>query len=130
MRCAATTKAGTRCRLDATHGSRCYQHAPETADERRRSASKGGRSGGRGRPGGPELADVRRGLWDVIRDVRTGNLERAKGAVMVQAFGQLVRVCEVQRRLDEQDEVLARIERLESGAAELAQANGGEWWQR
>jgi hypothetical protein len=70
----------------------------------------------------PELADIRRGLWEVVRDVRSGDLERAKGAVMVQAFGQLVKVCEVQRKIAETDELLERLERLER---EHATQNGG-----
>ena len=63
-------------------------------------------------------------------DVRAGRLERGRGAVLAQLYGTWLRACEVQRKQREQDEVLARIERLEAGAAEVAQANGGEWWRR
>ena len=100
----------------------CYGHHPARADERKRAARAGGRTGGRGRPGAPELADIRRGLWDVVADVRSGDLERAKGAVMIQAYAQLARVCEIQRKIAETDELLARLERLEAASAEQ---NGG-----
>jgi hypothetical protein len=32
LRCAAITKGGSRCKLDTTHGSYCYQHSPETVE--------------------------------------------------------------------------------------------------
>ena len=32
MRCAAITRAGERCKLDATSGSYCWSHAPENAE--------------------------------------------------------------------------------------------------
>ena len=126
--CSGITRAGTRCTLDARAGEEwCYGHHPGRASERSRASRKAGRVGGRGRPGAPELADIRRGLWDVVRDVRSGDLERPAAAVMVQAYGQLVKVCEVQRRVAETDELLERLETLEQ--AHAAQ-NGGRTWVR
>jgi hypothetical protein len=48
-------------------GSFCYQHDSDKADERRRNASKGGRSKG----GGPELAELKKRVKDLARDVLT-----------------------------------------------------------
>jgi hypothetical protein len=50
VRCAAITRAGERCRLDATHASYCCQHSPETAQERKAHARKGGRASFYGLP--------------------------------------------------------------------------------
>ena len=125
-RCSGITQQGARCTLDALAGEEwCYGHHPGRADERRRDAGRGGRVGGRGRPGAPELADVRAGLWRVVNDVRSGDLERGKAAVMVQAYGQLVKVCEVQRKIAETDELLERLEALED--AHAAQNVGRAW---
>jgi hypothetical protein len=126
-RCAGITRQGARCTLPALDGAQfCYLHHPDRGAERSRAASRAGRTGGRGRPGAPELADIRRGLWDVVRDVRSGDLERPAAAVMVQAYGQLVKVCEVQRKIAETDELLERLETLEQ--AHAAQ-NGGRAWR-
>ena len=46
MRCSGITRGGERCKLDATHGSYCWSHTPETAAARRHRAGKGGRAGG------------------------------------------------------------------------------------
>jgi hypothetical protein len=49
--CAAIKPDGVRCKARAMQGSQwCFNHHPAHSDERRRNASKGGRSGGRGRP--------------------------------------------------------------------------------
>ncbi len=113
MRCSAITKGGTRCRLDATHGSYCYQHAPETVEERRRNASRGGKTGGNGRPGSGEVADIKKEIRGVIGGVLSGRVERSTGATMFMGFNVLLRAVEIARKIKEQDEVLARLEALE-----------------
>ena len=113
MRCRAITKGGTRCRLDATHGSYCYQHAPETVEERRRNASRGGKTGGNGRPGSGEVAEIKEEIRGVIGGVLSGRVERSTGATMFMGFNVLLRAVEIARKIKEQDEVLARLEALE-----------------
>jgi hypothetical protein len=40
VRCAAITRAKERCKAEATHGSYCWNHAPETAEARKQRARK------------------------------------------------------------------------------------------
>jgi uncharacterized protein (DUF1501 family) len=123
MRCAAITSAGARCKLEATHGSYCYQHAPEMAEERKRRASKGGRTGGNGRGGQSEMAELKREIRRVIEAVDSGETERGVGAVLFQGFNTLLKAVETERRIAEQEEVLERIAALEESTT------GGARWR-
>jgi len=112
-RCAAITRAGERCRLDATHGTYCYQHAPETARERQRNASRGGKAGGNGRAGVSELTAIKGGIRATIDGALAGEVERGVAAVLFQGFNVLLKAVETERRIREQDELLERLEDLE-----------------
>ncbi len=113
MRCAAITKAGERCRLDATSGSYCWSHAPEHAEKRKTTARRGGKA-----RGASEMAEVKREIRRVIEAVGTGETERSVGAVLFQGFNTLLKAVEVERRIVEQQEVLERIEALEADTQE------------
>jgi len=114
MRCAAITKAGERCRLVATHGSYCYSHSPETADKRTRSASKGGRTGGNGRGGQSEIADLKAQLEDLAANVLAGEVGRSEAAVVNQILNTRARLVELERKIKEQEELEDRLEALEA----------------
>lgn len=108
MKCSARTRAGERCKLDATTGSYCWSHAPENAHARKQRARKGGKSRGAG-----ELAELKRSIRDVIEAVRDGSLERSVGAVLFQGYNTLLKTAETERRWYETQELEARIEELE-----------------
>jgi hypothetical protein len=114
MRCAAITRAGERCRLDATLGSYCYQHAPETAEERRRNASRGGRAGGNGRPGVSEISDLKAQLRRLAADVLSGQVARGDAIAVNQILNTRARLIELERKIREQEELTERLEALES----------------
>jgi len=112
--CSAITKAGTRCRLDATHSSYCYQHSPETVEERRRNARRGGKAGGNGRPSAiADVLEARSYTKGMISRLLKGDLSRDVAAVAFQRINTLMRVVEQERRIRESDELEARIEALE-----------------
>jgi len=118
LRCGAITRAGGHCRATANDESGyCYAHDPAKTDERRESASRAGRSGGRGRPrtGADEIRAVKRDLWRVIGQVEDGQTERGVGGVLGQLFNSLLRAIEVERRQLEADEIVVRLEALERG---------------
>ena len=121
MRCSAITRGGERCKLDATNGSYCWSHAPENADARKRR----GRRGGKAR-GASELSEVKREIRTVISDVLEGRVERGVGAVVFQGYNTLLKAVEVDRRIREEEELLARIEQLEQTQD---QQKGGRKWQ-
>ena len=119
MRCAAITRGGERCRLDATSGSYCWSHAPENAEARKRR----GRRGGKAR-GASELSEVKREIKTVVADVLEGRVERSVGAVVFQGYNTLLKAVEVERRIREEEELLARIEHLEQSQEQ----RGGKRW--
>lgn len=113
MRCEAITTGGGRCKLEATHGSYCWSHAPETAEQRRQRGRRGGKTGGNGRVGLSEASGIRAELKDLAAGVRSGELERAQAAVLVQIANARTRLVEVELRVREQTELMERIARLE-----------------
>ena len=121
MRCSAITRGGERCKIDATNGSYCWSHDPENAEARKRR----GRRGGKAR-GASELSEVKREIRTVISDVLEGRVERGVGAVVFQGYNTLLKAVEVDRRIREEEELLARIEQLEQTQE---QQKGGRRWQ-
>ncbi len=117
MRCDGITSGGDRCKLEATHGSYCWSHAPETADQRRRRARRGGKTGGRGRHGA-DLADLKRDVRKVIDGVLEGTVPQGPGAVALQGFNVLLRASKVELDIREQQDLIERIERLEGAYTE------------
>lgn len=94
----------------------CYGHRPDLAEERRRASSKAGKRGGRGRGGGgsAETAAIRGLLVEVTEALRDYRIPTATAAVLVQAANARSRLVEVDRKVQEQDELLARLEALEA----------------
>lgn len=120
MRCNAITSGGDRCKLDATSGSYCWSHAPENAEERKRRARRGGKA-----RGASELSEVKREIRAVVSDVLDGRVERGVGAVVFQGFNCLLKAVEVEKRIRDQDELLARLEALEASRGE--HKDGRRW---
>lgn len=114
MRCAAITRAGERCKLEATHGSYCWSHSPQTEEQRRRRARRGGKAGGNGRRGVGEIKDLKRQLQDLAAEVLSGELDKGAAAVVNQILNTRARLIEIERRLKETEELEARLEALES----------------
>lgn len=108
MRCAAITKRGGRCKLEATSGSYCWNHAPENAEARKRR----GRRGGKAR-GASELSEIKREIRAVLGDVLDKSIERGVGAIAFQGYNTLLKAVEAERKLREQEELEARIAALE-----------------
>ena len=121
--CAFIKAGGDRCGATAMRGySTCYGHRPDLVDERKWNAQKGGRQGGRGRAGEGKVAgDLHTLLEDLTNHVVRGELETLRGAVASQLVNTRIRLLEFERRVREQDEILARIEQLEH-----AQEQGGD----
>ncbi len=96
-RCQAIKPSGERCKGDASPGAEwCYSHDPAHAEQRRRNASRGGKTGGRGR-GGTDLADLKRDIRGVIDGVLAGTILQGPGVVALQGFNVLLRAQKVER---------------------------------
>ncbi len=107
--CPGITRSGSRCtavvRPPQIH---CYLHDPQLADKRRRSASKAGRS----RPS-RELQAVKDQLRDLTAKVLAGEVERADAIAASQLLNVWLRATEIQRKVSETEDLLARLESLE-----------------
>ena len=121
--CSATKRNGEPCTLPA-HGQHgfCWAHSPETAEKRKRIASRGGKG---------KAARRVAVLWDEVRDViggvEAGTLEPPQGNTMLRGYNTLIALDRLdverseleiaQRRLelDEQErlELIERLERVE-----------------
>ncbi len=108
-RCSGITRAGDRCtRSVVGPNGLCWLHDPTRSEERRRAASKAGKS----KPN-RELADVKDRLRALIADVRAGTMDRADAAVCGQLYNTLIRTISVELRVREQEEIVGRLEQLE-----------------
>ncbi len=113
--CSGITGAGARCRAIAITGSEyCHAHHPDRADARRKSASKGGKRGGRGRPS-VEVSKLKGQLSDLYASVLDGTTEPKVGAVAAQ-------IANVRARLVETELKVKEVEELESKLEEMAEA--------
>ncbi len=107
-RCRATKRDGTDCTLPAKGpDGYCWAHSPQHAEERRRAASKAGRS----RPS-TEVRTIKEEIKTVISEVKAGELDRNDAAVMIQGYRVLKDFIALERQLRETDELAAEIEEL------------------
>ena len=122
MRCSAITKGGERCKLDATNGSYCWSHAPETAEARRRRGRRGGKARGAG-----ETSEIKRDLRDVIEAALDGRVKRGVAAVVFQGYNVLLKAVEVERKIKETEEFEERLTELEKRTTAGGQRGGPRW---
>jgi hypothetical protein len=107
--CAGTKRDGSRCTATVEPPlTYCWWHDPDNAEERRRAASKAGKS----RPN-RELPGIKAQLQDLTRDVLAGDLETGRAAVCNQLLNTRLRAIEQERKIRETEDLEARIEALE-----------------
>ncbi len=108
-RCAGNKRDGGRCTvIVAPPDTYCYQHDPSRSEERKRNASKGGRSKGHG-----ELGELKKQIKDLAAGVLEGTADRGRAAVANQLYNTLIRAIEQERKQRELEEIAARLEDLE-----------------
>jgi hypothetical protein len=131
VRCTAITKGGSRCSHTATADTFCHLHHPDRAEQRRRDASRGGKAGGNGRSSGlSETAEAKRWIKGLVARLLKGEVERGVAATAFMGLGTLARYIELERRLIEQEELVARMEALEAGLDERPQGRNGGGYAR
>jgi hypothetical protein len=117
--CSGIKRSGGRCTLSVEPGKTfCHHHDPSRAEERKRAASRAGKS----KPS-KVIKDLHELLEDLTTKVIDGELETSKGAVANQLVSTRIRLLEHERRIREEEEILERIELLEQ-----AQQGGGRRW--
>ncbi len=106
--CSGIRRSGERCTQTVEPpNAYCWHHAPERAQERRRAASKAGRS----RPSA-EVRTIKEEIKSVISDVKAGELDRNDAAVMIQGYRALKDFIALERGIKVEDELAAEIEEL------------------
>src|SRR5215217_6417645 len=107
--CAGIKRDGGRCAVVVASGqSHCYAHDPDRSEERKRNASRGGRAKGNG-----ELADLKKQVKDLAKDVLDGKVDRGRAAVVNQLYSTLIRAIEQECKMRELGELAERLEALE-----------------
>ena len=120
-RCQGIKRDGGRCTASVAPGVQwCFNHDPERAADRKRNASRAGKSSG-----GRDIRDLKRRISEVVDAVLEGSQDRGRAAVAIQGFNALRGVLELERKDKEQEEILERIEALERSAET---AKGGRVW--
>lgn len=118
--CPATTLKGGQCSGSVPEGKYwCWYHDPANSDKRRRAASRGGK-GNRSKVS----KDLHKLLESLTEQVVSGELEPYPASVAGSLIGVRLRLLEYDRRVREEDELLARIEQLE----QAQEQKGGTRW--
>jgi hypothetical protein len=109
VRCGGTKRDGSACTATVQPPQRfCWWHDPANAQQRRRAASKAGRS----KPS-RELAAIKGRLSDLADDVLEGNVDRGTAVVASQVLNVYLRAVSVELKAREQLELIERLEALE-----------------
>lgn len=109
LQCAGIKRDGGRCAVVVGPGKgHCYAHDPDRETERKRNASRGGRS-----KGGGELAALKKQARDLAADVLAGEVLTGRAAVVNQIFNTLIRAIEQERKNYETGELAERLEAME-----------------
>jgi L-lactate utilization protein LutB len=107
-RCSFIKADGRQCGGAATGSQgRCWSHAVENAEQRRRQASRAARS-----KGNKEVSALKAEIKQLIADVKAKNLDRNDAAVVIQAYRALKDFIELERRVKETDELAAELAEL------------------
>jgi hypothetical protein len=108
-RCAGIKRDGSPCTATVQTPQRlCWWHDPANAQQRRRAASKAGKS----KPS-RELIGIKVRLSDLADDVLKGKVERGVAAVASQVLNVYLRAVSVELKAREQLELIERLETLE-----------------
>ena len=115
--CPSTKRNGDRCSGSVPEGKyHCWFHDPANSDKRRRKGNKSRVS-----------KDLHKLLEDLTERVVGGELEPYPASVAGSLIGVRLRLLEYERRIKEQDELVGRLEALETRAQEEQQRGGNRW---
>ena len=122
-RCSVSKADGTPCQAIVKESQQlCHAHDPARASQRRRAASKAGKS----RKGG-ELPAIKDRLRELAEDVVADKITTAKGSVAAQVLGVYLRAVEAERKMRETEELEKRLEELEELLKRQRQEGASRW---
>jgi hypothetical protein len=113
--CRGFKRDGTQCSASVILGVEyCYNHDPVYAGDRKRAASKAGKSS----RSNSEIREIKGLLRDLYSAVLEGRVEPKAATVAGQVANTQLRAIELERRMREQDELEGRLDELEDLLAE------------
>jgi hypothetical protein len=108
IQCAGTKRDGSPCTATVEPPQTyCWWHDPLNAEERRRAASRGGRS----RPS-REVRLIKEEIKEAITGVKDGNLDRNTARAMFTGYSVLLDYIKLERGVYVEEELAARLEAL------------------
>jgi hypothetical protein len=108
--CGGTKRDGSPCTATVEPPQRfCWWHDPANAQQRRRAASKAGKS----KPS-RELVGIKQRLSDLADDVLEEKVDKGVAAVASQVLNVYLRVVSMEMKLREVEELERRMEELEA----------------
>jgi hypothetical protein len=138
VKCGATKRDGSPCSLPAQGiNGLCWAHDPANADTRRKGASRGGRS-----KAGSELHSIKQKLIQLGDDVLARKVDRGNAAVAATCYGTAIkaveaevkvrelqesRLVETKLKVEEQQELVGRLEELEERIVTEKKTEGRRW---
>ncbi len=106
--CRGIKRTGESCTLPAKGpDGYCWAHSPKHAEERRRAASRAGRS----KPS-REITALKAEIKDLISEVKSGELDRNDAGAMFRGYSVLLDFIKVERGVLEVEELAREIEEL------------------
>jgi hypothetical protein len=122
-RCSHTYEDCSQCRrIVSAEQEYCYSHDPQRASERKRNAARGGRAKASG-----ELGRVKARLHTLADMVEEGQMDRADAAVISQIWGTYLRAVSVELKVREQQELIERLEALETLQSQAKGGGSSRW---
>jgi cell division protein FtsL len=110
--CRATKRSGAPCTVSVGAGQAyCHHHDPARSEERRRAASRAGKS----KPS-RELFGIKAQLEKLTEKVLSGEIATGVAAVANQIINTRLRAVELERKIKETEELEERMEVLEQAA--------------
>ncbi len=107
-RCRGTKPNGDQCTLTVEPpDTYCWHHTPERAAERRRAASKAGKS----RPN-TEVRIIKEEIKAAVAEVKSGDLDRNKARAMFTGWGVLLDYIKLERGIHVEEELAVELEEL------------------
>jgi hypothetical protein len=114
--CIANKRNGDPCTLPAVAGDGyCWAHSPEHAGERRRAASRAGKS----KPS-REVRTIKDEIKEAIAGVKDGSLDRNIARAMFTGWGVLLEYIKLERGVYVEEQLAARLEALKRDEREDA----------
>ncbi len=114
--CAGTKRDGSPCTATVEPlQTYCWWHDPQNAEQRRRAASRGGKS-----KANREVTALKAEIRSLIGKVEVGEVNPTRGNTMFRGYGVLMDLIKLERGIFIEEDLAARIEELKRGHSQAS----------